>query len=119
MERYGSEPEREHDRGGADVDAVRNYLSQVGHVPLLTAASEFALCQAIEEAHQALAAALRALPGAAGRIEVEPLEPMFIEALAGEVGAGHGAGADEGIERVRLRDGDEVQIGKFKLTYLE
>jgi pSer/pThr/pTyr-binding forkhead associated (FHA) protein len=23
------------------------------------------------------------------------------------------------IERVRLRDGDEVQIGKFKLTYLE
>ena len=23
------------------------------------------------------------------------------------------------IERARLRDGDEVQIGKFKLTYLE
>ena len=23
------------------------------------------------------------------------------------------------IERVRLRDGDELQIGKFKLTYLE
>ncbi len=97
METYGSElvPER----GGADVDAVRNYLRQMGHVPLLNAAQEVALCQAIEAGHQALAAALRVLPGAAERLGAEPLEPMFIEALAEEVSAGRGGD----VECVRVR----------------
>ena len=46
----------------ADSDIIRQYLRQIGKVPLLTAADERALCARIEEAQQRLAAALLIAP---------------------------------------------------------
>ena len=46
----------------ADSDIVRQYLRQIGKVPLLKAADERALCARIEEAQQRLAAALLVAP---------------------------------------------------------
>ena len=46
----------------ADSDSIRQYLQEIGKVPLLKPAEERALCARIEAAHQHLAAALLAFP---------------------------------------------------------
>lgn len=52
----------------ADVDTVRLYFHQIGRVPLLKPHEEYALCQRIEAARSAVAAALLAVPEGASRI---------------------------------------------------
>jgi RNA polymerase primary sigma factor len=52
----------------ADIDAERLYFHQIGRVSLLKPREEYALCQRIEAARSAVAAALLAVPEAAGRI---------------------------------------------------
>jgi RNA polymerase primary sigma factor len=47
---------------GGDSDSIRQYLQQIGKVPLLKAPEERALCARIEAAHQQLAAALLVSP---------------------------------------------------------
>ena len=58
---------RESDEG-ADVDTVRAYLRQIAQVPLLTARDERALCEQIEAANGAFAAAVLVVPSAARRV---------------------------------------------------
>jgi RNA polymerase primary sigma factor len=53
----------------ADMDAERLYFHQIGRVSLLKPREEYALCQRIEAARSAVAAALLAVPEAASRIE--------------------------------------------------
>ena len=60
-----SEPRHE---GDAEIDAVRLYFKQIGRVPLLKPHEERALCQQIEAARFAVAAALLAVPFAANRL---------------------------------------------------
>jgi RNA polymerase primary sigma factor len=48
-----------------DGDSLRQYFHQISRVPLLTAREERALCEQIEDAQRALAAALLMLPAAA------------------------------------------------------
>jgi sigma-70-like protein len=62
------ELEASSDRDG-DIDAERRYFHQIGRVPLLKPREEYALCQQIEAARSAVAAALLATPEGAGRIE--------------------------------------------------
>ncbi len=52
----------------ADIDTVRLYFHQIGRVPLLKPHEEYALCQRIEAARSAVAAALLAVPEGASRI---------------------------------------------------
>ena len=52
----------------ADVDTVRLYFHQIGRVPLLKPHEEYALCQRIEAARSAVAAALLAVPKNADRV---------------------------------------------------
>jgi RNA polymerase primary sigma factor len=54
--------------GDAEVDAVRLYFNQVGRVPLLKPHEERALCQRIEAARSAVAAALLAVSVAAHQL---------------------------------------------------
>jgi len=51
-----------------ELDAVRLYFQQIARVPLLKPREERALCERIESAHHAVAAALLAVPAAARRI---------------------------------------------------
>ncbi len=51
-----------------DGDAIRPYLVQIARVPLLTPSEERTLCAQIEQARAALAAALLAEAGSAGRL---------------------------------------------------
>lgn len=51
-----------------DPDAVRHYFNQVGRFPLLKAHEERVLCQKIETARSAVAAALLTSPAAAGQL---------------------------------------------------
>ena len=53
----------------ADIDAERLYFHQIGRVSLLKPREEYALCQRIEAARSAVAAALLAVPEGASRIE--------------------------------------------------
>jgi RNA polymerase primary sigma factor len=53
----------------ADIDAERLYFHQIGRVSLLKPREEYALCQRIEAARFAVAAALLAVPEGASRIE--------------------------------------------------
>jgi RNA polymerase primary sigma factor len=53
----------------ADIDAARLYFHQIGRVSLLKPREEYALCQQIEAARSAVAAALLAIPEGASRIE--------------------------------------------------
>ncbi len=53
----------------ADIDAERLYFHQIGRVSLLKPREEYALCQQIEVARSAVAAALLAVPEGASRIE--------------------------------------------------
>jgi RNA polymerase primary sigma factor len=53
----------------ADTDAERLYFHRIGRVPLLKPREEYALCQRIEAARSAVAAALLAVPEGASRIE--------------------------------------------------
>jgi hypothetical protein len=55
------EPSPSPDVGG-DSDSLRQYLRQIGRVPLLKAAEERALCAQLEAAQQRLSAALLAFP---------------------------------------------------------
>jgi RNA polymerase primary sigma factor len=52
----------------AEFDAVRLYFQQIGRMPLLKPREERALCEQIEAAQTALAAALLAVPAAARRV---------------------------------------------------
>lgn len=52
----------------ADIDAERLYFHQIGRVSLLKPREEYALCQRIEAARSAVAAALLAVPEGASRI---------------------------------------------------
>ena len=54
--------------GAAETDAVRAYLRQIARVPLLTTQEERQLCEQIETARVALAAALLAAPSPRHRI---------------------------------------------------
>jgi RNA polymerase primary sigma factor len=54
--------------GDAESDAVRSYFQQIGRVPLLKPREEYLLCQRIEAARSALAAALLAVPDARHRL---------------------------------------------------
>jgi RNA polymerase sigma factor (sigma-70 family) len=51
-----------------EVDTVRAYLRQIARVPLLTPRDERALCEQIEAAHVALAAAVLVVPSATRRV---------------------------------------------------
>ena len=53
---------------GKDTDSIRQYLQQIGKVPLLKPAEERALCARIESAHHALAAALLKTPTSRPRL---------------------------------------------------
>jgi RNA polymerase primary sigma factor len=53
----------------ADIDAERLYFHQIGRVSLLKPREEYALCQQIDAARSAVAAALLATPDGASRIE--------------------------------------------------
>ena len=62
-------PPREREAAeAAEVDAVRLYFQQIARVPLLKAREERALCEQIEAAHAALAAALLGVPSASRRV---------------------------------------------------
>ena len=54
--------------GAAEADTLRAYLRQIGRVPLLTTQEERQLCEQIETARVALAAALLAAPSPRHRI---------------------------------------------------
>ena len=54
--------------GAAEGDTLRAYLRQIGRVPLLTTQEERQLCEQIETARVALAAALLAAPSPRHRI---------------------------------------------------
>ena len=56
------------EREGAEVDSVRLYFQQIARVPLLKPREERALCEQIEAAQQAVAAALLGVPAAARRL---------------------------------------------------
>ena len=56
------------DREHAEIDAVRHYFRDIAQVPLLKPAEEVRLCQQIEAAHDALAAALLSHSASAHRI---------------------------------------------------
>jgi RNA polymerase sigma factor (sigma-70 family) len=76
FETFGNDPPlRDVESPGRSVphsrDVARDYLQQIGRVPLLKAAEERALCAQIEHAHDALAAAL--LLDAATRRRLEDL----------------------------------------------
>jgi RNA polymerase primary sigma factor len=64
--RPASEPEAP--QGPAEFDAVRLYFQQIARMPLLKTREERALCEQIEAAQTALAAALLSVPSAASRI---------------------------------------------------
>jgi RNA polymerase primary sigma factor len=113
---------------GTEIDAVRLYFQQIARVPLLKAREERALCEQIEAAQTAAAAALLAVPAAAARLasmaagvrtgtsvpdsllqspEGQPLRPREIaEALAGLARARRQAAAlarvDEELTAKRL-----------------
>jgi len=53
---------------GVEFDAVRLYFRQIARVPLLKGREERALCEQIEAAHSAVAAALLTVPSAARRV---------------------------------------------------
>jgi RNA polymerase sigma factor (sigma-70 family) len=61
-------PRPEHPEAAADDDAIRSYLRQIGRVPLLKPREERALCEQIEAAQHALAAALLTVPASAARL---------------------------------------------------
>jgi RNA polymerase primary sigma factor len=59
----------------ADIDAERLYFHQIGRVALLRPREEYELCQQIEAARSAVAAALLAVPQGASRIEQASARP--------------------------------------------
>ncbi len=59
---------RKADHLGPEAEAIRLYFRQIARVPLLTAREERALCEQIEMARHALAAALLSVPAAAQRV---------------------------------------------------
>jgi RNA polymerase sigma factor (sigma-70 family) len=61
-------PRFETEGESAEVDALRRYFQQISRVPLLTPREERVLCERIEAAQHALAAALIAVPAASHRI---------------------------------------------------
>ena len=64
-----------------EVDTVRAYLRQIAQVPLLTARDERRLCEQIEAANVALAAAVLVVPMAATRV-TELLEAIGVGTVA-------------------------------------
>jgi RNA polymerase primary sigma factor len=67
----------------ADIDAERLYFHQIGRVSLLKPREEYALCQQIEAARSAVAAALLAIPEGTSRFE----EALALRNGAGEAGS--------------------------------
>ena len=96
--------------GTAEDDALRAYLRQIGRVPLLTTQEERQLCEQIETARVALAAALLAAPSPRHRISA-----LAKEVLAGTVESDALLQAPDGRQLHSQEIADAVELADYRV----
>ena len=104
---------------GADSDSIRQYLQEIGRVPLLKAPEERALCARIEAAHQHLTAALLVLPETRLQLQDAMLairrDPTMVATLLVDPEGGPLSSADVRTAMVRFSGAQRTAVAVQRL----